>query len=144
MSSCLASCFFRLHSKRRLLFTLSRTAHHCLCSYMAFSSLVRRHCLTSPPLPGGDKLHALQEKKVVRLKVLYRTLCSAHAHCRTFCSVAKVLIFVLSTLSAGERVNDTVGGIWARTRISPILKIYPKHPSKFFTILTFSSPRCDL
>ena len=113
---------------------------------MAFSSLVRRHCLTSLPMSGGDKFHALQQKKVVRLRVLYGTLCSAHAHCKTFCQglMVCVLVFVLSMLSTGERVNDTVGGIWARTRISPILKIYPKHPSKFFTILTFPSTKCDL
>ena len=49
---------------------------------MAFSSLVRRHCLTSLPMSGGDKFHALQQKKVVRLRVLYGTLCSAHAHCK--------------------------------------------------------------
>ena len=30
-------------------------------------------------------------------------------------SMVCVLVFVLSMLSTGERVNDTVGGIWART-----------------------------
>ena len=67
------------------------------------------------------------------------------AHCAVHMRIVKrrqglmvcVLVFVLSMLSTGERVNDTVGGIWARTRISPHPQNLSQAPLQILHYLDF-------